>query len=289
MIAKKIGSILNRAFCCSPPPNAQSRHRIDEVEIDSEISEAIKPKKSITEKKCDICSDKIEKNNLKEDLVSSKPCVSNKKPVYNVKKKMKEKSFVSTSMVKMRAAKKARDLSSIDQHKAVMDHVMTAYTKKHDIFRNQVRSLQNIPCENRKAQLKKAISCKEVDELLKMYDRNPGEASESTTNEDEAVNSKKNLKGAAPTSETTENEGHTSSEQKASGNGEKETGSVEEIETYLLKDSIETETQSVGSETEISCSIDFYDKKEFSKILLKTIKKNLKEHQETSLKKNTGG
>lgn len=287
MIGKNIGSILNRILCCSSSPDDEKRHRIDDVEMDSEVSGVIESKKNITAQKCNSSADNIEKNNRKENLVASKTSVSSKTPLYKVEKKKSEKGFVSTSMVKMKAAKKARNLSSVDRCKEISSLIIPIDKNERDIVRRKVHSVQSILEENKKTELRKTISCKEVDELLKMYNGNSGEESESSTETDEAVEAekkKKNIKGAISRSSTTENEGHTSSEEK-----EKETGSVDGIEEYLLKDSIETETQSLDSETEISCSIDFYDKKEFSKILLKTIKKNLKEHQETSRKENTGG
>lgn len=48
------------------------------------------------------------------------------------------------------------------------------------------------------------------------------------------------------------------------------------IEKYLLDRTGVSESEMTENGTDISCSIDFYDKKEFSKILLKTIKKYLK-------------
>ncbi|ELA42674.1 uncharacterized protein VICG_00426 [Vittaforma corneae ATCC 50505] len=58
------------------------------------------------------------------------------------------------------------------------------------------------------------------------------------------------------------------------------------IEEYLLEVSLESESRNTESETDVSCSIDFYDKKEFSKILLKTIKHYLKETQISTMKKS---
>lgn len=56
------------------------------------------------------------------------------------------------------------------------------------------------------------------------------------------------------------------------------------IEEYLLEESFQSESHNIESETEVSCSIDFYDKREFSRILLKTIRHYLQETQASTKK-----
>lgn len=242
-------------MCCSRSKVDQGHPDIYDMKIGSEISETVAP----------TSSDKRKKKHTSKlsDKKSRKSSKLKEKMGANEKEKGTSK-LMAPNMIGPAISRKKMEKD--DKHSAEKDSHRKSKKKDKESTKKKHRHEHEKDIEDETV---------DTDEIISSY---------SATNDIRSCKKHKEEKaGAARKSKTRSSKHKSGKKRKMKKEKSKKPKKEKSIEEYLLESSIQSESQhseSVG-ESEVSCSIDFYDKKIFGKILQKVIKKYI---QKTKLK-----
>lgn len=309
MIRPMIGKFLSTCFFCGGKDTMNKRaYDLEDVKLDSEISEAIPPDERTPEKNEKGNEKGNEKQNMTKNSKKTIKTIDQIKPkAYSSKEpSSKPESKKISEVEKNRSAISGEKVSKSGSGQIGSKYfssgmVRMAIMKKNranEKGKKELESIRNNGISQRKGKDEKEEGkLGDTNSIISAYSETHEEDGNSEDDVDETENSNHSIERflydkheAKERTTSEESDGNSNTKEKDDKSEkndltQKTAKSVDtvrrerSIEEYLLDESVMTESCNTDGDPEISCSVDFYNKREFSKMLLKTIKQYLKNAQ----------